>query len=74
MTLPTIIRDRTNDGVDIIDFLVSVMRNELTGFKPCHRLDAARLLVKYDKDEARNFTLNHTPDLVPNKNRFHLIR
>ena len=25
MTLPTIIRDRTNDGIDIVDFLVDRM-------------------------------------------------
>ena len=75
MTLPTIIQDRTNDGIDIVDFLVAVMRNELAGFKPCHRLDAAKLLVKYDcscksavegcksavaeRDEALNFSLDY---------------
>ena len=48
MTLPAIIQDRTNDGISIVDFLFAVMRNELAGFKPCHRLDAAKLLVKYD--------------------------
>ena len=79
MTLPTIIQDRTNDGITIVDFLFAVMRNELAGFKPCHRLDAARLLVKYDcscksavegcksavaeRDEALNFTLDYIPDL-----------
>ena len=77
MTLPTIIQDRTNDGTDIVDFLVAVMRNELAGFKPCHRLDAAKLLVKYDcscksavegcksaveeRDEALNFSLDYIP-------------
>ena len=76
MTLPTIIRDRTNDGIDIVDFLVAVMHNELTGFKPCHRLDAAKLLVKYDcscrsavaeRDQALNFTLDYIPD--PSRSR-----
>ena len=62
MTLQTIIRDRTDDGIDIVDFLVAVMHNELTGFKPCHRLDAAKLLVKYDREEARNFITDYTPD------------
>ena len=77
MTLSTIIQDRTNDGITIVDFLVAVMRNELAGFKPCHRLDAARLLVKYDcscksaveecksavaeRDEALNFSLDYIP-------------
>ena len=79
MTLPTIIQDRTNDGVTIVDFLFAVMRNELAGFKPCHRLDAAKLLVKYDcscksaveecksavaeRDEALNFSLDYIPEL-----------
>ena len=83
MTLPTIIQDRTNDGTDIVDFLVAVMRNELAGFKPCHRLDAARLLVKYDcscksavegcksavaeRDEAINFSLDYISE--PSRSR-----
>ncbi len=67
MTLQNIIRDRTDDGVDIIDFLVNVMRNELIGLKPCHRLDAAKLLVKYERDEALNFTLDYTPE--PSRSR-----
>ena len=62
MTLATKIQDRTNDGTSIVDFLVAVMRNELDGFKPCHRLDAAKLLVKYDRDEARNYILDYTPE------------
>ena len=76
MTLPTIIRDRTNDGITIVDFLFAVMRNELAGFKPCHRLDAARLLVKYDcscksavaeRDEALNFSLDYISE--PSRSR-----
>ena len=59
MTLATTIQDRTNDGTSIVEFLVAVMRNELDDFKPCHRLDAAKLLVKYDKDEARNYILDN---------------
>ena len=62
MTLATTIQDRTNDGTSIVDFLFAVMRDELDGFKPCHRLDAAKLLVKYDRDEARNFITDYTPD------------
>ncbi len=59
MTLATTIQDRTNDGTSIVEFLVAVMRNELDDFKPCHRLDAAKLLVKYDKDEARNYIIDN---------------
>ena len=67
MTLTTIIQDRTNDGITIVDFLVAIMRNELAGFKPCHRLDAAKLLVKYERDEAHNFTLDYIPE--PSRSR-----
>ena len=62
MTLATIIQDRTNDGTSIVEFLFAVMRNELDDFKPCHRLDAAKLLVKYGKDEARNYILDYPPE------------
>ena len=62
MNLANIIQDRTNDGITIVDFLFAVMRNELDGFKPCHRLDAAKLLVKYDRDEALDFTLDNPPE------------
>ncbi|MCE2458533.1 MAG: hypothetical protein J4G14_12070 [Dehalococcoidia bacterium] len=62
MTLATIIHDRTNDGTSIVEFLFAVMRDELDGFKPCHRLDAAKLLVKYDRDEARNYLLDYPPE------------
>ena len=62
MNLANIIQDRTNDGISIVDFLFAVMRAELNGFKPCHRLDAAKLLVKYQRDEAFDFTLDNPPE------------
>ncbi len=62
MTLANTIQDRTNDGISIVDFLFAVMRAELDGFKPCHRLGAAKLLVKYDRDEALDFTLDNPPE------------
>ena len=62
MNLPNIIQDRTNDGITIVDFLFAVMRAELDGFKPCHRLDAAKLLVKYELDEGNAFILNNPPE------------
>ena len=62
MNLANIIQDRTNDGISIVDFLFAVMRAELDGFKPCHRLDAAKLLVKYERDEAFDFTLDNPPE------------
>ena len=63
MTLSTIIQNRTNDGITIVDFLLAVMSNELAGFKPGHRLDAAELLVKYGRGEALDFTLDYIPGL-----------
>ena len=62
MNLANIIQDRTNDGISIVDFLFAVMRAELNGFKPCHRLDAAKLLVKYELDEGNAFILNNPPE------------
>ena len=62
MNLANIIQDRTNDGISIVDFLFAVMRAELNGFKPCHRLDAAKLLVKYELDEGTAFILNNPPE------------
>ena len=62
MNLANIIQDRTNDGITIVEFLIAVMRAELDGFKPCHRLDAAKLLVKYERDEAFDFTLDNPPE------------
>ena len=71
MTLPNIIRDRTSDGITIVDFLIAVMQNELDGFKPCHRLQAARLLTKYgcacksavaERSEAFDFILDNLPE------------
>ena len=62
MNLANIIQDRTNDGITIVDFLFAVMRADLDGFKPCHRLDAAKLLVKYELDEGNAFILNNPPE------------
>ena len=62
MNLANIIQDRTNDGISIVDFLFAVMRADLDGFKPCHRLDAAKLLVKYELDEGNAFILNNPPE------------
>ena len=71
MTFPAIISDRTNDGTTIVEFLVAVMQNDLDGFKPCHRLQAARLLTRYgcacrsagaERGEAFDFILDNLPE------------
>ena len=51
--LADIIAQETEDGRLIVQFLVSAMEGELTDFQPCHRIDAARLLVKLGYDQAQ---------------------
>jgi hypothetical protein len=51
--LADIIAQETQDGRLIVRFLVSAMDGELPYFQPCHRIDAARLLVKLGFDQAQ---------------------
>ena len=51
--LADIIAQETRDGRLIVRFLVSAMDGELPDFQPCHRIDAARLLVKLGFDQAQ---------------------
>ena len=51
--LADIIAQETGDGRLIVRFLVSAMDGELPDFQPCHRIDAARLLVKLGFDRAQ---------------------
>ena len=53
-SLADIIAQETEDGRLIVQFLVSAMEGELTDFQPCHRIDAARLLVKLGFDQAQS--------------------
>ena len=39
--------DRTEEGDTIAEFLVDTMRGETPGVKVCHRMDAAKHLIKY---------------------------
>ena len=55
--LADIIAQETEDGRLIVQFLVSAMEGELTDFQPCHRIDAARLLVKLGFDQAQAQTV-----------------
>ena len=50
-----IIREETNDGRTVVKFLVSAMQDELVDFRACHRLDAARQLIKFGFDPAQSF-------------------
>ncbi|MYC31557.1 MAG: hypothetical protein F4X64_00070, partial [Chloroflexi bacterium] len=51
--LADIIAQETQDGRLIVRFLVSAMEDDLPDFLPCHRIDAARLLVKLGFDQAQ---------------------
>ncbi len=51
--LAGIIPQETQDGRLIVRFLISAMDGQLPDFQPCHRIDAARLLVKLGFDQAQ---------------------
>ena len=51
--LADIIAQETQDGRLIVRFLLSAMHGDLTDFQPCHRIDAAKLLVKLGFDQAQ---------------------
>ena len=55
MTLSQIIKLRTNNGRNVIDFLIDVMHDRYEDFSICHRLQAARLLTTYGNEEASSF-------------------
>ncbi len=50
-----VIREETDNGRTVVKFLISAMQDELDDFKPCHRLDAAKQLVKFGFDPAQSF-------------------
>ena len=50
-----IIRDETQHGRTVVRFLLSAMQGDIDDFKPCHRLDAARQLIKFGYDPASSF-------------------
>ena len=62
MTLSQIIKLRTNNGRDVIDFLVEVMHDRYKDFQMCHRLQAARLLKTYGNEDAPGFIDDNTAD------------
>ena len=55
MTIAQLIKIRTDDGLEIIDFLLDVMQDRYEDFRICHRLQAARLLTTYGNEDAPNF-------------------
>ncbi len=69
MTLSQIINLRTDNGRDIVDFLVDVMQDRFKDFRICHRLQAARLLTTYGNEDAPDFIAGNTPDSRPGRTR-----
>ena len=54
-TLADIVREKTGDGALIIDFFTDVMMGRIEGAELCHRIDAAKQLVKYGSKDAAEF-------------------
>jgi hypothetical protein len=51
-TIADIVREKTGDGRLIIDFFTDVMTGRIEGAELCHRMDAAKELVKFGSAEA----------------------
>ena len=54
-TIADIVREKTGDGRLIIDFFTDVMTGRIEGAELCHRIDAAKQLVKYGSQDAAEF-------------------
>ena len=54
-TIADIVREKTGDGRLIIDFFTDVMTGKIEGAELCHRIDAAKQLVKYGSKDAAEF-------------------
>ena len=54
-TIADIVREKTGDGALIIDFFTDVMTGRIDGAELCHRIDAAKQLVKYGSKDAATF-------------------
>ena len=54
-TIADIVRKKTDDGARIIDFFLDLMEGRVDGAKLCHRIDAAKQLVKYGSKDAADF-------------------
>ena len=62
MSIATFIRDNTDDGRNIVRFLITVMNGDIEGCTLSHQLAAARLLTIYGQDDADDFIADNTPD------------
>ena len=62
MSIATFIKDSTDDGCNIVRFLIDVMNGDIVGCSLSHRLAAAKLLTVYGQDDAPDFIADNTPD------------
>ena len=54
-TIADIVRKKTDDGARIIDFFLDLMEGRVDDAQLCHRIDAAKQLVKYGANAAAEF-------------------
>ena len=59
-SLADIVREQTQGGRLIIQFLVDAMTGNLPNFKPCHRIDASGQLIKLQASPFAHFVLEYT--------------
>ncbi len=71
-SLADIVREETDGGRLVVRFLVDAMQGQLEDAKPCHRLDAARQLLKLGMDNARVYVAEN--GLAPNNRNGHYRR
>ncbi len=58
-TIADIVRQKTDGGAMIIDFFTDVMTGRVDDARLCHRIDAAKQLVKYGHKGAADFIADH---------------
>ncbi len=58
-TIAEIVRQKTDDGARIIDFFLDLMEGRVDDARLCHRIDAAKQLVKYGYKKAAEFIAEH---------------
>ena len=58
-TIAEIVRQKTDDGARIIDFFLDLMEGRVEDAQLCHRIDAAKQLVKYGYKKAADFIAEH---------------
>ena len=58
-TIADIVREKTDDGARIVEFFLGLMEGYVADAQLCHRIDAAKQLVKYGSKEAADFIAEH---------------